>query len=416
MGYSSPASPESPAGPVSPEVPQTSAAGLLDETELVTGADQLLSTAVSNGLSDPFDPAQGGWVASSLTIDPSTGIVTGNGGIDPFAGGPAVDQYAGTPAQNGSPNPITGGQNIDPVSGVQNADTFSSAANTASDIPAGAKYVPANTLQGLNQIDTVTIGSTSYAHFQVTIDGTTYDAYLNDAVMPGQAMLVPAASSPAALGATPSPVPVSSPAAGPAQLPPASVSPSAQPPGSPSPSPGPVTPSLTSAPGSPSGPPPPQSVPLSSGSWTTWFGDLLATVAGLFSPSAVGPYLQPQTPAGLPIGLQQMGQLNARGAQAALHFNAKATQVGALGIGASASLGVGGALAGSAVAEGLYGASLRAAVTFPRATSARTQTIVGHGHDPCGEASGPNAVHGSAASRRCRRARKSVPAAAARWS
>lgn len=95
-------------------------------------------------------------------------------------------------------------------------------------------------------------------------------------------------------------------------------------------------------------------------------------MAGLFSPSAVGPYLRPQAPANLPIGLQQMGQLNAQGAQGALRFNAKATQAGVLATGASISLGVGGALAGSAVAEGLYSASLRAAVTFPRATAGLT--------------------------------------------
>jgi hypothetical protein len=87
MGYSSPASPESPAGPVSPEGPQTSPGGLVDEAEVVTGADQLLSTAVSNGLSDPFDPAQGGWVAATLTVDPYWGLAAGKDGVDPFSGG-----------------------------------------------------------------------------------------------------------------------------------------------------------------------------------------------------------------------------------------------------------------------------------------------------------------------------------------
>src|ERR1700689_2210863 len=130
MSYSSPASPGSPEGPVSPGAPQTTPAGPLDETEMVTGADQLLSSAVSSGLSDPFDPAQGGWMATSFAVDPYSGLETGNGGIDPFTGGLAVDPYAGEPAENDNPNFYTGGQNIDPISGIQNADSFTGGGNT----------------------------------------------------------------------------------------------------------------------------------------------------------------------------------------------------------------------------------------------------------------------------------------------
>jgi hypothetical protein len=131
MGYSSPASPESPAGPTSPEGPQTSPAGPLDETEVVTGADQLLSTAVSNGLSDPFDPAEGGWIASSLAVDPYTGVAAGDGGVDPFTGGQAVDPYGGAPAGNDNSNAYTGGQNVDPASGAQNSDGITGGGSAA---------------------------------------------------------------------------------------------------------------------------------------------------------------------------------------------------------------------------------------------------------------------------------------------
>jgi len=123
MGYSSPASPESPEGPASPAGPQTSPAGPPDETEIVSGADQLLSTAISNGLSDPFDPAQGGWTAAPLAIDPYS-AVGGGDGVNPFIGGQEVDPYTGAPPVNDNPNFFTGGQNVDPASGMQNADSF----------------------------------------------------------------------------------------------------------------------------------------------------------------------------------------------------------------------------------------------------------------------------------------------------
>jgi hypothetical protein len=146
MGYSSPASPESPAGPVSPEGPQTSPGGLVDETEVVTGADQLLSTAVSNGLSDPFDPAQGGWVAASLTVDPYSGLAAGKDGVDPFSGGLAIDPYAGAPAGNDNPNAYTGGQNVEPVSGDAAGTGSSTQAFGAQAHPILAFDVPAGTV------------------------------------------------------------------------------------------------------------------------------------------------------------------------------------------------------------------------------------------------------------------------------
>jgi hypothetical protein len=130
MGYSSPASPESPAGPVSPEVPQTSPAGPLEETELA-GVDKLLSTAVSSGLSDPYNPAQDGWVAASLAVDPYTGLAAGQDGVDPLTGGQAVDPYDNTPAETDKSNAYTGGQNVEPFSGVQNADAVTGGGNAA---------------------------------------------------------------------------------------------------------------------------------------------------------------------------------------------------------------------------------------------------------------------------------------------
>jgi hypothetical protein len=50
-------------------------------------------------------------------------------------------------------------------------------------------------------------------------------------------------------------------------------------------------------------------------SMSTILGDVLAGIAGLFSPSSVGPYLHLQTPANFPGGLQEMGRMNAGMAQ-----------------------------------------------------------------------------------------------------
>ena len=47
-----------------------------------SGASQLLSTSVWNGLSSPFNSAQGGWIVASQEVDPNTNV-TGPGG--PFS-------------------------------------------------------------------------------------------------------------------------------------------------------------------------------------------------------------------------------------------------------------------------------------------------------------------------------------------
>ena len=87
MSYSSP----SPEGPISAAEPLTSPAGPPDEIESVSGADQLLSSAFVNGLSDPYDPAQGGWTSGPLPSDPYTGLAMGG---DAYTGGPAGDHLS----------------------------------------------------------------------------------------------------------------------------------------------------------------------------------------------------------------------------------------------------------------------------------------------------------------------------------
>jgi predicted nucleic acid-binding protein len=78
-------------------------------TDLESGASQLLSTAASTGLSDPFSSAQGGWISSSQNINPYTTL---DGASDV-----------------NNPNFYTGGQNINPFTG-ESTDSFSGSVTT----------------------------------------------------------------------------------------------------------------------------------------------------------------------------------------------------------------------------------------------------------------------------------------------
>jgi hypothetical protein len=92
----------------------------LDEpilTDIDSGADQLLSTAVADGLSDPFGTAQGGWISGPQDVDPFT---CASSTADPFVGSD-VNSYTNAAADDANPNAYAGGQNVEPFGGAQDS-------------------------------------------------------------------------------------------------------------------------------------------------------------------------------------------------------------------------------------------------------------------------------------------------------
>jgi hypothetical protein len=179
----------------------------------LSGGSQLLTTAGPNGLSSPYSGDQGGWAVGSPVDTTANPTVTDLG------------QYTGTLQADGTnPNAYTTGQNIDPYSGSQvllaqngpvtapdvvaDTTTQTSATGTSTtggqDTPApyGAppsdQSVNSTTLIGLQPIDTVNINGVNWLHYQLSIDGTAYDAYANDKRYPDQAFLVAAGQAPPA--------------------------------------------------------------------------------------------------------------------------------------------------------------------------------------------------------------------------
>ena len=121
MGYSSPEFPGPLRGPqVSPGGPQTSPAGPPDETEIVTGADLLLSSAAPSGLSDPYSSSQDSWMTAPQSIDAYTGIAGGGENINAFTGSQTADPFTGVINDFAGNNAFVGGQNVDPMTGIQN--------------------------------------------------------------------------------------------------------------------------------------------------------------------------------------------------------------------------------------------------------------------------------------------------------
>lgn len=190
--------------------------------------------------------------------------------------------------------------------------------------------------------DTRSLDGEPMEHTRITIEGVVYDVYTDDRAYFGRLLLVPADDRPLT-----------------------AAQPSSPPPGSP-----PQTPAAASATASVASTPPPAKDRDSIG-----IGDLLATVTGLFAPSAVNPYYHPQAPRDLPPGLQAMAQMNAAGAQAGLRVHGLATETGVVGVGAATTVAVGGALAAPVATESLYDLSLKAAVSFPRASNFALNTV-----------------------------------------
>src|SRR5271165_5417118 len=92
--------------------------GPLDDavlTDFESGTDQLLSIGLSNGLSDPFSSAQGGWIVGSQAVDPFTNAFNAYVGEN-------ADSYTGLAPVRDNPNAFTGGQNVDSFTGGQGVD------------------------------------------------------------------------------------------------------------------------------------------------------------------------------------------------------------------------------------------------------------------------------------------------------
>jgi len=86
------------------------------------GTDQLLSTAFSSGLSDPYDPAQAGWMALSDQVDPFTAMSGGT--PDPFTAQQNGNPFTLTPDDLANANPYTTGINVDPSTGSQATESM----------------------------------------------------------------------------------------------------------------------------------------------------------------------------------------------------------------------------------------------------------------------------------------------------
>ena len=88
----------------------------LDEPVLLedeSGAAQLLSTAVPDGLSSPFASTEDGWSIGSQAPDPGANVESGN--LKAYVGHD-VDSYSGD-ARDASSNVLTGGQDINALTG-----------------------------------------------------------------------------------------------------------------------------------------------------------------------------------------------------------------------------------------------------------------------------------------------------------
>jgi hypothetical protein len=102
-----------------PDASTSALSAALDEsilTDIDSGAAQLLSTAAPDGLSDPFNSAQGGWIVGSQEVDPYTNVAVASGTLNPFVG-QEVDPYTNVAADGANPNAFTGDQNVDPFTG-----------------------------------------------------------------------------------------------------------------------------------------------------------------------------------------------------------------------------------------------------------------------------------------------------------
>ncbi|MGB8420715.1 hypothetical protein [Paraburkholderia sp.] len=113
--------------------PSDAATVAQDETLLTdyqTGASDLLSTAFSFGISDPFGSTQDGWTSGSQDVNPYTGVATADGSFSACVG-QNVDPFTGGAAGEPNLNAFTGGQNVDALTGASNAQPYDGGAGAS---------------------------------------------------------------------------------------------------------------------------------------------------------------------------------------------------------------------------------------------------------------------------------------------
>jgi hypothetical protein len=240
-------------------------ADALDEpvlTDIGSGAELLLSTALPDGLSDPFNPSQDGWIVGS----PGAGTDESQNPTNPFVG-QDVDPYTNLIADGINPNAYIGDQNVDPFSGIATSgvagpglgDTSQMLASNAPMSPGdpadpppsagppnpasaltsekGQMFVSNDLLGPENRIGEATINGVQYAQYQVNIAGVIYNVYANDMMWQDKSWAVPVAAAPTQ-ATQPPPLPSANPSPTP---PPTASPPPAPPPTTAPPAPGPQT-------------------------------------------------------------------------------------------------------------------------------------------------------------------------------
>jgi hypothetical protein len=93
-------------------------------TEMESGASQLLSTAASTEVSNPFSTALNGWISASQPVNPFTLAPAGSGNDGSAFTIQPVDSFSGAPPDGDNPNSFTTGQNINPSTGEQNTESY----------------------------------------------------------------------------------------------------------------------------------------------------------------------------------------------------------------------------------------------------------------------------------------------------
>jgi hypothetical protein len=105
-----------------------------------SSAAQLLSSTFPDGLSNAYNPDQGGWSAGAQLSDAYT---AGAGAGNAFTGGSGADPFTAVAPGGGNQNGFTGGSDIDPYGGVQNSEPFTGGS------PPAASGTPSSDLASL---------------------------------------------------------------------------------------------------------------------------------------------------------------------------------------------------------------------------------------------------------------------------
>ncbi|WP_321965427.1 putative toxin [Paraburkholderia sp. J7] len=133
-------------------------------TYIESGAAHLLSTAVSDGLSNPFDSVQTSWVVGPQDVGGALSQFTGQV-VDSYTNPPSGDPNTGLRTGGAAAIAFSGAQNFAPDDGDSTSLPTSSATSTA----------PVRTELGKTSIDGIEV-----AVARVIVDGVVYMEYYND--------------------------------------------------------------------------------------------------------------------------------------------------------------------------------------------------------------------------------------------